>query len=190
MLRFGLSHSTQKYLEQQHLLPYTYATVGASRLTESVAKFDNDFLKVAIGRGKDDFQRAKKALTLWKMFPEGWTRILPENAPIREHVVVAIYARVMGYWWRNACRIVYVVDEPDCFGFANGTLPGHMECGEELFCVILGANDVVWYEIRAFSRPRHVLARLFYPWLRFLQAKFRRDSATQMRAWIAQQGTT
>jgi uncharacterized protein (UPF0548 family) len=38
----------------------------------------------------------------------------------------------------------------------------------------------VWYDIRAFSRPRHVLARLGYPLTRRTQKRFARDSVAAM----------
>jgi uncharacterized protein (UPF0548 family) len=88
-------------------------------------------------------------------------------------------------WWLNACRIVYAVDEmgPVCrFGFAYGTLPGHAESGEERFLVEWDrADDDVWYDIIAFSRPNHLLARLGYPLTRRTQKRFARDSAAAMR---------
>ena len=115
------------------------------------------------------------------MFPKTWTRIFPANAPIQEGTTIAMNAHFAGLWWRNSCRIVYVVDEPHRFGFAYGTLPGHVESGEELFLVSKDANDDVWYEIKAFSKPRHWIAKLGYPLIRLLQAGFRRDSARQMR---------
>jgi uncharacterized protein (UPF0548 family) len=67
------------------------------------------------------------------------------------------------------------------FGFAYGTLPEHAESGEERFLIEWdrGENSV-WYDILAFSRPRHWLARLGYPLTRRLQARFRRDSAAAM----------
>lgn len=34
------------------------------------------------------------------------------------------------------------------------------------------ANDVVWYDVRAFSQPRYWLARLGYPLVRRLQRRF------------------
>ncbi len=50
------------------------------------------------------------------------------------------------------------------FGFAYGTLPGHVESGEERFLVEWDrGDDAVWYDILAFSRPNHVLTRLGYP---------------------------
>ncbi len=82
-------------------------------------------------------------------------------------------------------EIVYVVDESgptNRFGFACGTLPGHVESGEERFLVEWDdADDAVWYDILAFSRPNHVLTRLGYPVVRRLQRRFGRDSAAAMR---------
>jgi uncharacterized protein (UPF0548 family) len=69
---------------------------------------------------------------------------------------VAVIARALGLWWLNACRIVYIVDESEPlrrFGFAYGTLPGHVGTGEERFLVEWDpAGDGVWYDILAFSR--------------------------------------
>jgi uncharacterized protein (UPF0548 family) len=64
------------------------------------------------------------------------------------------------------------------FGFAYGTLPGHVERGEERFLVEWDqGDDAVWYDILAFSRPNHLLTRLGYPVVRRLQKRFGRDSA-------------
>jgi uncharacterized protein (UPF0548 family) len=99
--------------------------------------------------------------------------------------VVAVSARVSGLWWLNVCRIVYLVDEEDGavtrFGFAYGTLPRHVESGEERFLLEWHrVDDSVWFDILAFSRPRHLLARLSYPWVRRLQKRFGRESAMAM----------
>jgi uncharacterized protein (UPF0548 family) len=103
---------------------------------------------------------------------------------------VAVIARLFGLWWLNACRIVYVVDEEGAvqrFGFAYGTLPQHAESGEERFTVEWHeADDAVWYDILAFSRPQQLLARLGYPIARRLQKRFARDSAAAMRRAVGQ----
>ena len=79
-------------------------------------------------------------------------------------------------WSLNACRIAYTVDEQgsiDHFGFAYGTLPGHLECGEERFLVEWDhTDDSVWYDLLAMSRPRHILSRVGYPYIRRLQKRF------------------
>jgi len=68
------------------------------------------------------------------------------------------------------------------FGFAYGTLPDHAGSGEERFLVEWDTDDdSVWYDILAFSRPRHFLARLGYPWMRRAQKPFGRQSAAAMR---------
>ena len=99
-------------------------------------------------------------------------------------------ARLFGLWWLNACRIVYVVDEPgpvQRYGFAYGTLPEHAESGEERFTVEWHQADAaVWYDILAFSRPQQLLARLGYPLARRLQKRFARDSAAAMQRAVAE----
>jgi hypothetical protein len=67
-------------------------------------------------------------------------------------------------WVTATCRVVEVVDEPDRFGFAYGTLPHHPEAGEESFVVIRDpATDQVRLEITAYSRPTARLAKLGGP---------------------------
>jgi uncharacterized protein (UPF0548 family) len=88
---------------------------------------------------------------------------------------------------------VYTIDEtgPVCrFGFAYGTLPDHAESGEERFLVEWDrATDAVHYDILAFSRPRHPLARIGYPLTRRTQKRFARDSAAAMRRAVGAEPT-
>ena len=115
----------------------------------------------------------------------GWIEIAPKDAPIAEGSCVAIIVRHFGFWSLNASRIVYVIEKHGAlerFGFAYGTLPGHVEQGEERFSVEYHPDDnSVWYDLFAFSRPRHILARLGYPMSRQLQKRFARDSLKAMR---------
>ena len=84
----------------------------------------------------------------------------------------------------NAARIVYTVDSNDSgatYGFAYGTLVEHVEQGEERFTVEYDpANDAVWYDLFAFSKPRHPLARIAYPISRYLQRRFAQASLRAM----------
>ena len=74
-------------------------------------------------------------------------------------------------------------DEPVArFGYGCGTLPGHLGTGEERFLVEWDREEGgVWYDLLAFSRPYHFLARLGYPYLRRMQKRFGRESAAAMR---------
>jgi len=68
------------------------------------------------------------------------------------------------------------------YGFAYGTLPDHPERGEERFLVEWNqADDSVWYDLLAVSRPGHWLARIGYLYARYEQAKFRRLSGLTMQ---------
>jgi uncharacterized protein (UPF0548 family) len=119
------------------------------------------------------------------MFEMDWIEIAPRDAPIAEGSCVAIIVRHFGFWSLNASRIVYVIEEHGAlerFGFAYGTLPEHVEQGEERFSVEYHPDDnSVWYDLFAFSRPRHILARLGYPMSRQLQKRFARDSLKAMQ---------
>jgi uncharacterized protein (UPF0548 family) len=64
-----------------------------------------------------------------------------------------------------------VVDEPNRYGFAYGTLPHHPEQGEEAFLVEQDDRGDVNFVIEVFSRPRHPLARLGKPVSRLVQKR-------------------
>ena len=93
-------------------------------------------------------------------------------------------ARHYGFWSLNTARIVYLVEESgevERFGFGYGTLPGHGERGEERFSVEWRREDgSVHYDVLAFSRPKHPLAWIGYPFVRSLQRRFARDSRREM----------
>lgn len=176
----------QKFLKDQAQFDFTYAAVGATAAVLPVG-YTVDHTRVQLGEGEHAFAAAKTVLQNWGHFQLGWVEALPRETPIERGEVVAVVARSMGLWWLNAARIVYVVDEFEPvrrWGFAYGTMPDHVETGEERFTIEWNhADDSVWYDILAFSRPRHVLARMGYPLVRRLQRRFARDSAaTVLRA--------
>jgi uncharacterized protein (UPF0548 family) len=137
-----------------------------------------------LGEGHSTFSVAKAALRRWEHFHLGWVELFWPNTPLEPGQSVAVLAHVCGLWCLNACRIVYIVDEErpvQRFGFAYGTLPDHMESGEERFTVVWReTDDTVWYDVLAFSRPNLLLARLGYPLVRRLQKRFAKDSAAAM----------
>jgi uncharacterized protein (UPF0548 family) len=144
-----------------------------------------DHARVRLGDGEEVFQAARSALSSWEHFRLGWAEVWPPDPPVRQGQVVAVLARILGLWSLNAARIVYVVDRVGpvtAFGFAYGTLSDHAESGEERFLVEWDRREGgVWYDILAFSRPRHFLARLGYPLVRRMQERFRRDSGRALQ---------
>ena len=143
-----------------------------------------DYTRIKLGEGESVFRSAIAALRRWEQFRLGWVEAWSPDTPIKPGEVVAVMGRAIGRWWLNACRIVYVVDESgpiSKFGFAYGTLPGHIESGEERFLIEWDRGDnTVRYDILAFSRPNQFWSRLGYPVVRRLQRRCRTDSAASM----------
>ena len=181
MFREPSETDVARFIASQRDLPYTYAEVGATNAT-SPAGYNVDHNRIQLGSGEATFQRAVEALKKWRHFELGWVVIVPRGVRVEVGATVAVKARAFGTWSLNATRVVYTIEESRRFGFAYGTLPDHVERGEERFLVEWLEDDSVWYDILAFSRPRHPLVRLSAPLARRLQRQFARDSLIQMRS--------
>jgi len=177
----------ERFLDVSRGLSLSYEPAGLVRETPVNGRCDEEV--VVIGRGNDDFERARAALIAWRQFNIGWVETFPRNAPIEPDTVVAVLIRHLGFWSLNGCRIVYLAASPESgrhFGFAHGTLTNHAESGEELFQVSMHPErGDVTYRIRAMSWPQATLARVGQPIVRALQARFRRDSVAAMTRAIS-----
>ncbi len=182
-LRKPSAESMRRFLAEQVQLEFSYAAVGATATTPP-AGFVVDHTRLKLGEGEAVFHSAQAALRRWEQFRLSWVAAWPTDTPIRPGEVVAVMGWAVGFWWLNSCRIVYVVDEAGPiakFGFAYGTLPGHIESGEERFLIEWSrADDSVWFDILAFSRPNHFLIRRGYPLVRRAQKRFGREAAASM----------
>ena len=172
--------SMRRFIAEQAKLDFSYSAVGASAATPP-AGFVVDRTRIQLGEGEAVYESASAALRRWDHFRLGWVDVWSPETPLEAGEVVAVMGRALGLWWLNCCRIVYVVNETGPirkFGFAYGTLPGHVESGEERFVIEWNQGDnSVWYDILAFSRPSQVLIRLGSPIVRRMQKRFGRDSA-------------
>jgi len=176
-----------RLLSEQKNRDFTYSAVGATAGTPP-AGFVVDHTRIQLGNGEQIFEAAKTAIKCWEQFQLGWVESSSRDIPIEKGQVVGVLARVFGLWCLNACRIVSVVDEVgpiNRYGLVYGTLPSHVQSGEERFQVEWDRNEnTVWYDILAFSRPNHFLTRLGYPMVRRIQKKFARDSGAAMKLAI------
>jgi uncharacterized protein (UPF0548 family) len=173
-----------KYISSQAKLPFSYAEAGATK-SNPPSGYTLDHNRIQLGRGMEIYQRAVEALKQWRQFELSWVTLVPHGVKVEAGAVVAVKARAGGLWSLNACRVVYVIDEAERFGFAYGTLPDHVERGEERFLIEWQPNDdSVWYDILAFSRPRHPLVRVGFVYARVLQKRFARDSKTVMKSVV------
>lgn len=125
-------------------------------------------------------EQSKAVLHAWKMFDLSWVRLCFSDTPIETGRVVGVLVRHLGFYSLNPARIVYTFDELNRFGFAYGTLGAHSERGEERFMVELSDDGDVHYDILAFSRPAHPLAKLGHPFSRYLQRRFAEGSKQAM----------
>lgn len=179
LIRRPTEDATRRFLEIQRRQPFAYPETGRTS-SDPPAGYVVDHNRIRLGSGDAAFASARLAVTRWKMFELGWVELLWPDAPITAGTTVAVLARCWGFWSLNAARIVYTVNEPRRFGFAYGTLPEHVERGEERFLVEWLPNNEVWYDILAFSRPNSPLIQIGYPLARRLQKRFARDSMGSM----------
>lgn len=171
------------FIDAQRQLPFSYPAVGATN-GNAPPGFVVDHNRVQLGAGAAIYRKAKEALSTWKQFDLGWVSIVPAGVQVKSGTTVAVKARAFGTWSLSAARVVYVINEAgptELFGFAYGTLPDHVETGEERFKVEWDLNDdKVWYDILAFSRPNHPLVKMAAPLARKLQKQFARESMRRM----------
>lgn len=173
----------EDFLVSQKDLPFSYTEVGATN-AEIPEDFPVNHHRIEIGKGGEDFARARFAVQTWTMYRLDWTRLYPRDTPIAVGETVCVVVNHDFCWSVNSCRIIYVLDESgetEKFGFAFGTLPGHSEEGEERFTVEWRhTDDSVWFEILSFARPHDLLAKIGFPFVRLFQRKFAEDAQQAM----------
>jgi uncharacterized protein (UPF0548 family) len=175
--------TVERLIANQQTDAVSYWAVGGTRGV-APANYRVDHNRILIGRGLDQFKAAKTAIDAWRMFDLDWIELFPARPSVQVGTTVAVVVRHLGFWSVNISRIVYVIDEESRYGFAYGTCPCHSEEGEERFLVEHDkATDEVCYDLYAFSKPRHPLARIGYPISRYFQKRFARESLAAMK-WL------
>ena len=160
---------------------FTYPEVGATLDTELPAGYAHDRYTTELDG--DAFQRASDGLRAWRAHLGAGVGVYPVDAPLRPGTVVIVMARTGPLHALAPCRVVHVIDEPDRFGFAYGTLPGHPERGEEAFIVERAGRTT--FSIVAFSCPADVLARIGDPVARAVQRRVTGAYLEAMRRYTA-----
>jgi len=183
------------FIRQQHGAQLSYKQVGKTRNGSAPFGFARDHNRIQLGHGEQVFEKALLALEQWEMFkvpnvrlycPIDWSRSSPSKYRLFEPgTIVAVVAKHLNCYSLNAACIVYrmyeTAERVRRFGFAYGTLPDHVECGEERFLIEWDrSDDSVFYDLFAFSRPQHPLVALARPFARHLQKEFARESKQAM----------
>jgi uncharacterized protein (UPF0548 family) len=167
--------------------PFTYDEVGATDGAELPAGYHHVREQRTLGEGDAVFAAAAGGLRTWQLHRRQGFVVVPDEPPIEAGTAVLSAAPlpVPSVHVLFACRIVWMVDEPDRFGFAYGTLPLHPESGEEAFLVERGPGDEVRFRVVAASRPASPLARLGAPVARLVQRRVTRGYLEGLRRAVA-----
>src|SRR5262245_18746854 len=177
------SQTIAEFIASQKGSPFTYEGVGATNGLSLPGSYKVDRNRVKLGQGTVVYRHACQALREWKQIDLGWVALVPPGVPLAVGATVAVKAHAFGTWSLSAARVVYLINEDgpsQRFGFAYGTLLDHVESGEERFTIEYHPDDSIWYDILAFSRPRHPLVRLSFPLARMLQKRFAQESLLRM----------
>lgn len=175
-----LSNLSARRPSPQHVDAFI-ATLGLRRLTySSVGMTLESGATVGFRRTDDavpvaDRVKTVEAVRQWAMHDLSWAEIIPRNAAIEPGRDVAMLARAGGLWWLAPARVTAVIDEPHAWGFAYGTLEGHVIVGEELF-IAEQTTAGSRFRITALSRPADRLASAGGPLIRRFQRKFVTDA--------------
>lgn len=187
-------------LASQASRDFSYPEVGATREgpARAPAAYPINLHRLPLGAGRAAYARAVAAVRDWRMYDLPWTTLVPRDAPSTPGATIAVVVRHAGLWSVNCSRVVYTIEDSvrrevaggaekdvTVSGFAIGTLPAHVEQGEERFTVEhRAADDSVWFEIYAFARLKHWAARAIAPVARRYPPRFAREAAVRIRRAI------
>lgn len=126
-----------------------------------------------VGHGAATFDRAVDFLRGFGQ-QRAVAEVLPREAVAALGETILIALRVGPATVVALNRIVAVVDEPRRWGFTYGTLPGHVESGEESFLVEHRVGDEVVVRIRARAAVALPASRVLEPLLVPIQRRYAR----------------
>jgi uncharacterized protein (UPF0548 family) len=144
----------------------TYAHVGSTLHHAPPGLRERSVDRVAPG----ELAEARDALRRWATHTGLGGRVVPGSPPtVGETVAVTLPLGPVELVVPN--RIVAVVDERTRFGFAYGTLPGHLAAGEELFLAEVVGPERLRLTVRIHARPATLLTRLGGPLVTLAQVR-------------------
>ena len=127
----------------------TYAEIGATQREPLPRRYHHLRHRTRIGEGPEVFARAAEAILSFRMHRAAGARIRTDA----QRAAPGVRLTVSLGPFTVPCEVVYVLETPDRAGFGYGSLPGHVEQGEEAFIVERDPQGGVWFRVTAFSRP-------------------------------------
>ena len=176
---------------------FTYPEVGTTRdggpLPSGYRYLEH---RMRVGTGQRAFAAVGDAVLDWRLHAGMHVRPRADRARAEPGARVTVRLGLTRPGWLGIsapCEVVWAVDEPRRRGFAYGTLPGHPECGEEVFLVEWDGPDAtpggesggsgpgdgdpegrgaVWLTVRAFSVGAKRYTRAAGPLVPLLQHSY------------------
>jgi uncharacterized protein (UPF0548 family) len=183
-VRPSSAKAIERVLSDARVAHPTYEPIGATVAGVHPDGFHRVRLGIDVGQGSGVFERAVLGLKTWKEQDVPFTTVHPAGVPVEEGETILITIGLGVIAVAVPCRIVAVVDEADRWGFAYGTLPGHLEQGEECFMLTHGPDGTVHFEIWSFSRPADTLMKVLGPLGRFGQRTVVRSYLRALKKFV------
>jgi len=159
--------------------------IGSPDAVRARRRYRFDHASAVVGKGAEDFERARSAVGGWAMARQGWIDVHLEADSVTRGSQVAAVARVGPIWNVSYGIVTQVDDGPRRYAFSYGTTKDHAAKGEERFEVVHHDNNDVVFSISAVSRPARWWGWLGYPIMRWTQARFRRGAIKAVRDAVA-----
>jgi uncharacterized protein (UPF0548 family) len=163
-LRLGRPSVTEldRLLDRARSSSLTYDHVGSTLAPIDALRRVHQ-QQLVLGHGAAAFESATLGLRRWACHRGIRAAVHPADAAVEvgSTLLVVLHAGPASVVVPD--RVVAVVDEPDRFGFAYGTLEGHQERGEESFLAELLADGTVRGTISVDAVAATLPARLVAP---------------------------
>lgn len=147
----------------------TYDHAGSTLFPERFPDRDVRAFRLDVPGGAGGFDAAVASLRAWVPQRALGARVHPPDALVEPGETLLVALPLGPVEVTVPDRVVAVVDEPDRFGFAYGTLPGHPERGEECFLVERLAAGAVRITVRLDAAPAMSPARALGPLIGWAQ---------------------
>jgi uncharacterized protein (UPF0548 family) len=156
-------------LNEQSSLDVTYHPVGITDLPPPIDGYHFVRGTTQLGEGRGTYERAVRSLQEWRVHERVGLSVTSNRPDVEQGSTAVCQMRIVGLNVTIVCRVVKIFDDENQWGFAYGTLPHHVEQGEELFLVARRSDGTVHFSVSAFSRPRHPLVKVGAPVARAVQ---------------------
>jgi len=124
-----------------------------------------------LGHGREAFEAASEKLLGWQAHAHAGVRARRRGKLVRLHYGPTTYS----------CLIIREERTPTRTLLVYGTLPAHVESGEEAFLIEMAADGTVTGRVVAFSRHSWWLAKIAGPVARWMQRRANRRYVAGMR---------